>query len=441
MSPQYDAFGRPVEPSAPRPEPESRPSGRSYGAPESPRHRREDDSGSVPEVRGLPPVDGGAPVRGTTPGRRRSWGNALGAFGAAAIIGLGILGSLGEDDDGGTARSGGSSSATPEDAPLTAPVTAASADRAVATLRRAVRPTERVLSVSVSGGSATVRVTTPGGGNGGRYLSLDEDGSVRTFESSTTSARSPGIPVAELDAAAPGRMVAAVLRGLGPRTTGSVRSVSAYVSGDEPLRWTASAQGVRSEERSWSGDEHGRAVVRTRDGAPAPEEGESGPAVVPAGLQGRSLLVTANLRSALGALRTLPALRGRSADEVLISSLNVQPDRVLAGIQDGSTRQLVSVDAAFGVDPSATSSSATGSVPLSLVDPAGPGRALRAIGRRASIDAAASVQYVALTIDDTAPAGEQVRWFIVLEDGADERIWRASIDGTRVGASGEDLTR
>jgi hypothetical protein len=390
----------------------------------------------VPEVRGLPAVTGGGPVRGSAERRGARLLSLAGGVGVVALVALGIVGSLVEDDEPSTGAE--ARSATSRAVPLSA----AQAYRAIGLLRSGMRPGDRVLSVSISESYASARVL-PAGGAGARSLSVGSDGRVTSSPSSSTSESSRGVPLDDLDLRAPGRVVEAVRRGLGPGPTGTLRSLTAYSFRDEPLRWSASVEGGPEVARSWSADAQGYAVVRVRDGAPAPRAGEPGPATVPAGVTGRSLLVSENLRSALGALGALPGLRDRSPDEIRLSSLAVEPERAAVGIQEGATRRLVTVDAAFGVDPSSVSRSSDGStVALSSVDAAGPARALRTIGRRLSTDAASQVRSVSLALAGVgdAPGSEPPGWLVLLGGEGADRVWRASLDGRRVGRSGEDLT-
>jgi hypothetical protein len=152
--------------------------------------------------------------------------------------------------------------------------------------------------------------------------------------------------------------------------------------------------------------------------------------------------VPANLGRALAALGSLPSLRDRTPNEIRLGSLNVEAARRLAGVREGTSRRLVSVDAAFGVDPSAVTRS-TDEDPVALpdIDPSGPARALRTIGRRLRTDAAAQVTSISLSTVRSTAGDERPGWFLVLEGDGRDRIWRASLDGRRVGRSGEDLTR
>ncbi|MDO9409180.1 hypothetical protein [Patulibacter sp.] len=447
MSPKYDAFGRPVEPEAPRPSTLGRPGERSTRDPRAAEHRsfgspsapwtpatRKDDA-VVPEVRGLPSVTGGRPVGARAGKRVQGLTRLAGGVGAVVLVLLAIVGSL-VDDDAPTASSGGRVGIVG-----TTPLTAERVARAVGLLRVEMGSGERVLSVSITDSYASARVLTADG-DGTRSLSLGRDGAVTAVGGSSTSATSRGVPVTDLDAPAAGAIAEAVVRGLGPGATGALRSLTAYSYQDEPLRWTASVEGGPDVSRTWSADQAGRSVVRTKDGAPAPPKGQPGPATVPEGISGTSLLAPDNLRQALGALGALPALQDESPREILLSTLNLEPERLLAGVKDGTDRRLVSVDAAFGLDPSAVSPSAgEDTVALSDVDAAGPARALRTIGRRLSTDAAAQVQSVSLAPDGGAADGGRPGWFVLLEGEGEDRVWRASLDGRRVGRSGEDLTR
>ncbi|MSW53259.1 MAG: hypothetical protein F2817_20535, partial [Actinobacteria bacterium] len=94
MRPKYDAFGRPVEPEAPRSGTLGRPGDRSSRDPRSAEHRsygspsapwtpatRRDDA-VVPEVRGLPAMTGGGPVGAPAGKRVQGLMSAAGAVGA-----------------------------------------------------------------------------------------------------------------------------------------------------------------------------------------------------------------------------------------------------------------------------------------------------------------------------------------------------------------------
>jgi hypothetical protein len=405
VSPEYDAFGRPVEPPIEK-------------------DRRPQPHPAASAERVAQPTAAPAITR-----RRSPVVPVLVAL--VVVVGAVALGVLSASDDRPRARLGGDLEATG--------LTPRSTVERVRALRAAIRPGERLLSVSVGTSYASLRLRRPAGSDSTtRTVSLRDDGDVSSFDGSSSIASGPGADPRRLDVEAPGRLVGAVLRGIGPGAAAKVSSVSvsAYEREDEPrLDWSAFVRGGAEPGRSWRGDEHGRHVVRVIDGAPAPDVGERGPAVPPTGTSGRSLLASANLRAAIG------AAVGRDT-AARVATLEVRPERVQVGLMTpGEPRRYVTVNAALGVDTPVLLTRSGPTVRAAQIVPAAPVRALDRIGRRLRIDARARAAFALLQVPDPNLGGGPLRWLVVLDDTvpATDRTWQATADGRRVARSGEPL--
>lgn len=413
MSPKYDAFGRPV-------------------APSTETTRRPQPHPTAPAEPNAGPVAGpNARPTGSRPAARRRSPAIPVLIALLVVVGTVALGVLSAADDGPRARLGGDLETTG--------LTPRSTVERLRALRAEIRPGERLLSVSLGTSYASVRLrAAPGSDATTRTLSLRDDGDVSSFEGSTSASSGPGADARRLDVEAPGRLVGAVLRGLGPGSDATVSAVSvgAYERAGEPrLEWSALVRGGTQPGRSWRGDEHGRHVLRVIDGAPAPDVGERGPAVVPTGASGRSLLVPATLRAAIRA-----AVGGDTAAR--LAALEVRPERVQVGLMTpGEPRRSVSVDAALGVDAPVVLTRSAPTIPVGRVVADAPKRALVRIGRRLRVDARAKVSFAALQVPDPDLAGGPLRWLVVLDDTvpALDRNWQATADGRRVARTGEPL--
>lgn len=249
MSPQRDAFGRPTDPSVPRLD-------------------ASDASDGRPSV---------GPGPGAAGPARRDIKRVLkrvGSFVAMALfIGVALAIDTWTDGPPSTTRVSEPPSTV---TPLTAPITVSEAGFDIGALRAAMRPGERIVSITIAEQSSGASLLTRGGARR-RYLSVGAGRKVQSLDGGTTARRGRGVPITDLDTSAPGRLMEAVTRGLGPGTSGGIERVTASSVGTGSLTWSATVGGVEEAERQWRGDEHGRSVVRTSDEAPAPAAEESGP--------------------------------------------------------------------------------------------------------------------------------------------------------------------
>lgn len=417
MSPDRDAFGRPIVPPGHRP------------------------------ATGL---ESGWPPPG---GPQGPSGRIAGAL-ALVVLLLGVLGlvltdtiDLGGDDRSDSAAVADTSSSTGDDPDAEADDADAigsggepsqfSTDDAVWALdqlKTEQRPGERIVSLTMYADETRV-VTTAGRDQAPRVLTLNSDGTID--EEVSGDLRSPGVELDRIDERASQRLLAAVERGLDRGFSVNKVHYASSDRDDEPAGWTATIQPATDRdapaEQRWRGDLHGRHVLRLGDGAPAPAPGRPGPAKRPAGSNRASLLREGNLRQALAAASS-------AAADTRVVGVDLRPKRAVVTVRDGFHKRRFTVDAAFGVGPdSGATSPEKGSVSFATIDPAGPERALARISQQIGESAAARIDR--LTLDPRNPGRPDLRsiWHVYLK-GQDpiNSHWRATLDGSRVGRPGED---
>ncbi|MEV4422195.1 hypothetical protein AB0L40_19800, partial [Patulibacter sp. NPDC049589] len=303
---------------------------------------------------------------------------------------------------------------------------------ALARLEREMKPGEKVFSLSIRREYLSGTVATATGAQG-RSITIRRGSDVSTGTSGATSGR--GVPLEALDRSAPTRLIEAARRG----TSGAILTDdSDYVVLDagrepgDPQSWALYLEGGAR----WTGDGHGRHVIRSDDGAPAPEPGEPGPARKPTGITGTSMVRSANVRRALQAVEPLVA------EKSVVTGIDVRPGSVAVTTRRGYQERRWTVNAAFGVEASApTETTQLNGIPFSAVNPMGPERALRRIESRAKNRATSRVDYVLLNPRVAAFPGSRTVWGVYLKDGSPvRRYWRATLDGRRVGEPGKPGT-
>ncbi|EHN12227.1 hypothetical protein PAI11_09030 [Patulibacter medicamentivorans] len=411
MSPEHDAFGRPTRPA---------PSG--WGP----------STGSSPSG-GLGGGSGGSGGRPPS-GRRLLVAFLVFDVIVVAIVGAVLLlansGGSGSSEGGTTAIVDGGPGAPKDDGSM---LGAKGTREAFAKLRGAMRPGERVGMLSIRPDYLSATVAT-GKDQPARSLTVRK-GEDDVMESSGGTSSDRGVPIGEVDLDAPAKLIAATRRGIGPSSPATIDYL-VFIGGREegqPAQWAAYLKGGRSEDSRWQGDAHGDHVVRPSDGAPAPPEGQSGPAERPFGLSSGSMIRGRNLRRALAAVR--PLVGGSSR----VTSVSVWPQRVIVATRQRWVERRFTVDAAFGVDrdkPGETA--ARGGLSFSSIDVGGPERAIDLVGRRAKTDAKGRIDYVILDPADSAFPGDRTTWSLYLRGGNPAtRYWRATLDGRRVGRPGQ----
>lgn len=443
MSPDYDAFGRPLRPGPDGGGGDARPSdrpssgdgtGRSpSGGPDSSR-----PSGGASWSPSSSSGDGrsgpGAGPGGKTAAQRGCGCVAL----LVAVIVVGAMGlmALGATvDDGGDARVDGPT--TPfgarEDG-AGSMLSAAGTREGFARLRATLRAGERITSLSIREEYLSAQVTS-GVGRKDRSITIrqDRDDDRETETSVASGAR--GMALGAIDPAGPRRLLAATRRGLGPRSTAEVGYVVLDVptGPEERAGWAVYLEGTSSEDSRWTGDLRGEGVLRPSDGAPAPAVGQVGPARTPTGVTGASLVRPANLR------RAIAAVRAELPRDALVTGADVRPARVSITARRSFRERVYTVDAAFGVgvgQPRETSS--RDGLPIARLNAAGPERALRKIDARQGNGAPGRVDYVILNPRTSVFPDSQTVWSVYLKDGhPNGRYWRATLDGRRIGRPGE----
>lgn len=411
MSPDRDAFGRPIVPPGAQP------------ATGLERHSW--------------------PSTGGSKGPKRPMAGILVGLVVLVVLGVGVL-LTGSVDYGEISRSVSSAVAgdaedepaaqpsledgVPDAAPLTDP---SGTWWALARLRQ-VAPGARVVSITIESDSLQADLAaTPD--RPGRQLTISPDGSVETSAGSGTGDR--GFPLDQLDDAAPHRVLTVARRDPDAiATSGSLYFAGTGQAG-ERLHWTAYVDRLDSEEpQQWTGDLHGRHVVRP-DGAPAP--GSDGRITVPAGTNRSSLLRAGNLRQALAAVRTAAGPGAR------ILGIDVWPGTASVTVRRGDRKRRYAVDAAFDTWLQSRSGRSTqAGLAFSAVDPAAPQRGLRRISRRLGTDAADYIDYVSLALRDPAVPDQVTAWSIALRRGAPGvREWWATLDGGQIMRASETGTR
>jgi len=354
------------------------------------------------------------------------------------VVVLVLVLSGGDGDDGGPRlRVTGDTRGIPD----ASPVGRLGGRAALVRLKREMRPGDDLSTVSLTSFHAVADLGTAGGG--GRTLAIKDvpDGRVDVDEDSGGPI-DPGVPITRLDPDAPGRLLAAVLRGLGPDVRPRILEMRAVASiGPRPdLEWQLDVAGPDATRR-WTGDEHGRHVVRRSDGTPAPPEGSPGPALRPTGVNASSLLRPANLRAQLDAVAARPDAQGG------VSSVGIAPKVMTVslvqflGSPDSQGRErlrtrIFTVDAAGGIEVAEVlrrerrDERGVG-VPIASIDPEAPLRALRTIGRRDDRDAGAAVRTVQFLAAD-AFTGAPTGWELEIDDGKHLATWSARPDGRGV---------
>lgn len=438
MSPDYDAFGRPIRPGPGGGGGEARPSdGASPGGGSAP-----DGSGpSGPGGRWSPsPSGGGGQARpGSGPGRRTAAQTGCGCVSlmvAVIVIGaLGLmaLGASGGDDDPG--RTGGST--TPfgarEDG-AQALLSPAGTREAFTRLKAKMRAGERITSLSLRPAYLSAQVTS-GPGAKDRSISIREDRDDDYESETTVVSGTRGVSLEAVDLAGPQRLLAATRRGLGPRSAATVGYVVLDVPDgpDERSGWAVYLEGTPSEDARWTSDIHGRGVLRPSDGAPAPPPGQAGPARTPVGVTGASMVRPANLR------RAIAAVRAELPQGALVTGADVRPARVSITARRSFRERTYTVDAAFGLTIGETRETPSrDGLPIAQLNPAGPERALRKVDARQRNDAPKRIDYVIFNPRSSSFPGSRTTWSLYLKGGhPNGRYWRSTVDGRQVGRPGE----
>lgn len=413
MSPDRDPFGRPIERS---------------DAPRSPA------PGSAPSPTGAGPGSN-PPIPGGPPRLRRGWGGPILGIVVLLVLGVVLAGTFGSSSGptGSTSAVGTTDGGAPDaederEASLLAP---AGTRRALGQLRSELQPGERIVSLYLRDDELDV-ITTNGPDRPARRMTIDAEGLAENREQ-PGDAFHRGLTIAQVDDAAPQRLLAAVRRGFGrPFTTRFLLLDGGDRDGD-PVTWAAYLDGVPSAQERWESDLHGRHVVRTSDGAPAPAAGDRRPIVTPAGTNRSSLLRRENLRRALAAARAATWSDGR------VQGVDVWPNHASVTVRRGYRQRRVTVDAGLGVRiDSRGETPQKGGLAFAAIDPAGPERALAGITRRTGRNAGKRVDYVILSPRNPVFPDDRTTWNVYLRGGDPAaRYWRATVDGRRVGRAGE----
>ncbi|WP_026911259.1 hypothetical protein [Patulibacter minatonensis] len=435
MSPEYDAFGRPIrggssgDGAAPRSaEPASHP-----GWSPAPQGDGRSSSGDAraearaeAERRSRARRSGG----GREPSRSGNGSGCVGPFiGVVVTIAVGLgpviaIFSDGDDSSSGTRFATPGKALTSKDS-LVSPTGLRDGMRR---LKAELRPGERISTLSIRAEYLSATVAT-GVDAPRRFITIRGGDDVFTSSSGTSTER--GVSFEALDPEAPSRLIAAALRG----TSGSGFGSSDYVvlstgrDPGDPVTWAVYLQG---RER-WTSDAKGAHVIRPEDGAPAPAVGERGPAKAPTGITGTSMVRSANLR------RAIAAVRPRVPANSLVTGVDVRPASVTVTVRRSFHERRWAVDAAFGVTPQSESETTQrNGIPFGAVDAMGPERAVRRIESRAKNRASSRVDYVVLSLRQPVFADSRTTWGVFLKDGSPaRRYWRASLDGRRVGEPGK----
>lgn len=445
MSPDYDAFGRPIRSGPGGEGGAARPSGGSGDSRSSGGSRPSGGAsgGSRPSGGGSwsPSSSGGGGGSSPGAGRGRKTAAQTGCGCVSLVVSLIVIGAIGlialgafvGDED--SATSGGSS--TPFGAREDDPGSILSAQGtrgAFARLKTKLRAGERITSLSIREEYLSAQVT-PGEGRKDRSITVRKDRDDDYESETSVSSGARGLSLEAIDLAGPQKLLAATRRGLGPRSRAKV----AYVVLDVPTRpdersgWAVYLEGTSSADNRWTSDIHGEHVLRPSDGAPAPPAGQQGPARTPAGVTGASLVRPANLR------RAIAAVRAELPEDALVTAADVRPARVSVTARRSFRARTYTVDAAFGIEVGETQETATrDGLPISQVNAAGPERALRRIDARQGNGAPKRIDYVILNPRTSSFPGSRTVWSLYLRGGhPNGRYWRSTLDGRQIGRPGE----
>lgn len=412
MSPARDPFGRPIVP--PDPPPSAGP-----GPGPSPTGAGPEPGPSMPD--GLPRL-------------KHGWGGPLLGIVVMIVLGVVLAGTFGSSSGptGSTSAVGttdaGDGAGDEREESLLAP---AGTRRALGQLRNELQPGERIVSLYLRDDELDV-ITTNGPDRPARRMTIDAEGLAENREQ-PGDAFHRGLTIAQVDDAAPQRLLAAVRRGLGGPFAARFLLLDGGDRDGDPLTWAAYLDGVPSARERWAGDAHGRHVVRTSDGAPAPTAGDRRPIVTPAGTNRSSLLRRENLRRALAAARAATWSDGR------VQGVDVWPNHASVTVRRGYRQRRVTVDAGLGVRiDSRGETPQKGGLAFAAIDAAGPERALAGITRRTGRSATKRVDYVILSPRNPVFPDDRTTWNVYLRGGDPAaRYWRATVDGRRVGRAGE----
>lgn len=431
MSPEFDAFGRPISPgsgSGPSAEPTPSEPGRptvSAGERSRPGSRtggRSDVGGGSADPR---------PAGGPSPATRSGCGCAALLGVLAVLVGVGAVAVFSLAGEDAEVRGSGTSADGARRLDAAGALSPAGTRRQTQRLQAVLRPGERITSLSIRENYLSALVST-GAGRPGRSITLYTDRDPYVGSGGTATDR--GVSLESLDLAGPARLIAATRRGLGPRSAAKVSYVvldRSPVEG-EPAGWAVYLEGSAPDESRWTGDIHGDHVLRGADGAPAPPAGSTGPARLPRGIAGTSLVRPANLR------RAVDLVRRAAPDGSVVTGVDVRPVHVDVTTRTGYRTRRFTVDAAFGIraDTPGETTQRTG-IAFSSVDTRGPERALRRIESRARNRATSRVDYVLLSLAVPGIAAQRTTWGLYLAGGSPvRRYWRATLDGRRVGEPG-----
>lgn len=427
MSPEYDAFGRPN-----RPAPGDGPA-RSSTSPRTPSDRDARDARRRRRGRRSPrpPRQGGC-VGGLI---------TLVVVGAVGVpIGIAVL----AGDDGarpaesdrevidrfvGSGKDARSSAAAAGD--TKGMLSTGGTQQAFARLKAKMQPGDRITSLSIRPEYLSARIAR-GVGTPERSITIREDDE---YESDGTTATERGVALEALGLDGPRRLIEAARRGVGPRSTATVGYVVLDVGRDrdDEHGWAVYLEGTTSEDSRWTSDIRGDHVLRPSDGAPAPPEGESGPARTPTGVAPSSMVRPENLR------RAVRVVAEALEDDALVTSVDVRPKAVSFRVRRSFRERSYSVDATFGLEVGAVNETASrDGIPISEVNARGPERALRKIDSRRDNRAPERVDYVILSPRSKTFPQSRTVWLVYLQGGhPNGRYWRATADGRRIGRSGE----
>lgn len=305
---------------------------------------------------------------------------------------------------------------------------------AFARLKAQAKPGERITSLSIRPEYLSAQLAT-GEGAPERSLTIRSDDGDDHESASSSPSSSRGIALEALDLRGPAALMAAARRGLGPASPATTSYVVLDLgrTPDDPSGWAVYLEGTTSENSRWTSDMRGEHVLRPSDGAPAPPEGERGPATVPTGVGGASMVRPENLR------RAIAVVRDRLQDGALVTSVDVRPRTVTFRVRRSFRERTYTVDAAFGLDVGdVNETSSRDGVALSSVNWRGPERALRKVDSRQENRAPERVDYVILSPRSSVFAQSRTVWLVYLQGGhPNGRYWRATADGKRIGRSGE----
>jgi hypothetical protein len=280
---------------------------------------------------------------------------------------------------------------------------------ALAQVRADLRPGERLVGLRLTPLELNTRIRDAHGAL--RLVDVDVAGKRQSTSWSTDTNSTP-IAFSAIDPAVPQRIVAAALRAAHAGDT-HLEDVSLNGVSDGAATWSVQLEDVDLADRSWTADLAGVAVTH--------------PGALPAasGLSGRSLLVAANLRTALARV-------ARAGTQ--LEALRIQPDQLTATVRTVGRRRTVQVDAAQRAtvrDDTAGAADAR-AMAVARIDPLAPQRAVAAVLRRADATPA-HIDSVMLQFLPTAGGGVgyTASWLVLLDDRVPvaRRQWRAGLDG------------